>query len=99
MSYIFFDLEWNQGYPHSQEERLDEIIQIGAYRLDSWEPRCGEVQMTCFREVTGRRLELVDLFGSDVDADQVDELITVRPEAPFHSLAAKRRRHQSRAHA
>ena len=37
MSYIFFDLEWNQGYPHSQEERLDEIIQIGAYRLDSWE--------------------------------------------------------------
>lgn len=37
MSYVFFDLEWNQGYPHSLEERLDEIIQIGAYRLDSWE--------------------------------------------------------------
>jgi inhibitor of KinA sporulation pathway (predicted exonuclease) len=37
MSYIFFDLEWNQGYPRSPEERLDEIIQIGACRLDSWE--------------------------------------------------------------
>ena len=37
MSYIFFDLEWNQGYPHTPEERLDEIIQIGACRLDSWE--------------------------------------------------------------
>lgn len=37
MSYVFFDLEWNQGYPHTPEERLDEIIQIGACRLDSWE--------------------------------------------------------------
>lgn len=37
MSYIFFDLEWNQGYPHSEADKLDEIIQIGAYRLDTWE--------------------------------------------------------------
>lgn len=37
MSYIFFDLEWNQGYPHSDADKLDEIIQIGAYRLDSWD--------------------------------------------------------------
>jgi inhibitor of KinA sporulation pathway (predicted exonuclease) len=37
MSYVFFDLEWNQGYPRSEADRLDEIIQLGAYRLDSWE--------------------------------------------------------------
>lgn len=37
MSYIFFDLEWNQGYPHSVEDKLDEIIQIGACRLDTWD--------------------------------------------------------------
>ena len=37
MSYIFFDLEWNQGYPHSIEDKLDEIIQIGAYRLEQWD--------------------------------------------------------------
>ena len=37
MSYVFFDLEWNQGYPHSEEDRLDEIIQIGACRLDRWD--------------------------------------------------------------
>ncbi|MCD8352868.1 MAG: exonuclease domain-containing protein [Clostridiales bacterium] len=37
MSYIFFDLEWNQGYPRSEADKLDEIIQIGAWRLDSWE--------------------------------------------------------------
>ncbi len=37
MSYIFFDLEWNQGYPHTEADKLDEIIQIGAYRLDDWE--------------------------------------------------------------
>ena len=41
MSYVFFDLEWNQGYPHSEEDRLDEIIQIGACRLDRWD---GEAQ-------------------------------------------------------
>lgn len=37
MSYIFFDLEWNQGYPHSAEDKLDEIIQIGACRLTQWD--------------------------------------------------------------
>lgn len=37
MSYVFFDLEWNQGYPRSEADKLDEIIQIGAYRLDSWD--------------------------------------------------------------
>lgn len=39
MSYIFFDLEWNQGYPHSVEDKLDEIIQIGACRLEQWDSR------------------------------------------------------------
>ncbi len=37
MSYVFFDLEWNQGYPRSEAEKIDEIIQFGAHRLDSWE--------------------------------------------------------------
>lgn len=37
MSYVFFDLEWNQGYPHSEEDKLDEIIQIGACRLEGWD--------------------------------------------------------------
>lgn len=36
MSYVFFDLEWNQGYPHSEVDKLDEIIQIGACRLEHW---------------------------------------------------------------
>ena len=37
MSYVFFDLEWNQGYPRSEAEKIDEIIQIGAYRLHDWQ--------------------------------------------------------------
>lgn len=37
MSYVFFDLEWNQGYPRSEDERIEEIIQIGAYRLKDWQ--------------------------------------------------------------
>ncbi len=34
MKCVFFDLEWNQGYPRSEAERLDEIIQIGAWKLE-----------------------------------------------------------------
>lgn len=37
MSYVFFDLEWNQGYPRNEAEKIDEIIQIGACRLDNWQ--------------------------------------------------------------
>lgn len=37
MSYVFFDLEWNQGYPHSEADKLDEIIQFGAYQLEEWQ--------------------------------------------------------------
>lgn len=37
MSYVFFDLEWNQGYPRSEAEKLDEIIQFGAYQLEDWQ--------------------------------------------------------------
>ncbi len=37
MSYVFFDLEWNQGYPRNEAEKIDEIIQIGAHRLETWD--------------------------------------------------------------
>ena len=37
MSYVFFDLEWNQGYPRSEADKLDEIIQFGAYQLKDWQ--------------------------------------------------------------
>lgn len=37
MSYVFFDLEWNQGYPHGEADKLDEIIQFGAYQLKDWQ--------------------------------------------------------------
>lgn len=36
MSYVFLDLEWNQGYPRGEADKLDEIIQIGAIRLNDW---------------------------------------------------------------
>ncbi len=37
MSTVFFDLEWNQGYPRSEADKIDEILQIGAYRLHDWQ--------------------------------------------------------------
>lgn len=55
MSYVFFDLEWNQGYPHSEADKLDEIIQIGAYRLDSWEDR-GEAFSAYVRPTIHKKL-------------------------------------------
>ena len=65
MSYIFFDLEWNQGYPHSPEERLDEIIQIGACRLDSWEgkgvPFSAYVRPTIHRSLHHRVKKILPL--------------------------------------
>ena len=33
MSYVFFDLEWNQGYPHSEADKLDEIIPVSYTHL------------------------------------------------------------------
>ena len=37
MAIIVLDLEWNQGFPQTPEQKFNEIIQIGAVRLDTWE--------------------------------------------------------------
>ena len=34
MNYIIFDLEWNNGYSHALHKYLNEIIEIGAVKLD-----------------------------------------------------------------
>ena len=34
MNYIIFDLEWNNGYNHALHKYLNEIIEIGAVKLD-----------------------------------------------------------------
>ena len=34
MNYIIFDLEWNNGYNHALHRYLNEIIEIGAVKLD-----------------------------------------------------------------
>ena len=35
MNYIIFDLEWNNGYNHALHKYINEIIEIGALKLDS----------------------------------------------------------------
>lgn len=55
MSYIFFDLEWNQGYPRSDADKLDEIIQMGAFKLDSWQAE-GEAFSAYVRPSIHRKL-------------------------------------------
>ncbi len=55
MSYVFFDLEWNQGYPHSDADKLDEIIQIGAVKLEDWQAE-GEAFSAYVRPSIHRKL-------------------------------------------
>lgn len=37
MAIIVLDLEWNQGFPSTPDQKFNEIIQIGAVRLDTWD--------------------------------------------------------------
>ncbi len=55
MSYVFFDLEWNQGYPRSEADKLDEIIQIGAVKLEDWQAE-GEMFSAYVRPSIHRKL-------------------------------------------
>lgn len=55
MSYVFFDLEWNQGYPRSEADKLDEIIQFGAYQLEDWQAE-GEAFSAYVRPTIHRKL-------------------------------------------
>lgn len=55
MSYVFFDLEWNQGYPRGEADKLDEIIQVGAYKLDQWQAE-GETFSAYVRPTVHKKL-------------------------------------------
>jgi inhibitor of KinA sporulation pathway (predicted exonuclease) len=37
MAIIVMDLEWNQGFPATPEQKFNEILQIGAVRLETWD--------------------------------------------------------------
>ena len=37
MSIIVFDMEWNMGYPKPGEDHFDEIIEIGAVKVENWQ--------------------------------------------------------------
>ncbi len=37
MAIVVLDLEWNQGFPATPEQKFNEIIQIGAVRMDTWD--------------------------------------------------------------
>lgn len=34
MDYVIFDLEWNNAYDYKEKKGVNEIIEIGAVRLD-----------------------------------------------------------------
>ncbi len=81
MSYVFFDLEWNQGYPHSDMDRRDEIIQIGACRLTDWQAEgdmfSAYVRPSIHRKLHHRVRKMLPLQQTDVfRADRFPEVIT-----------------------
>lgn len=71
MSYVFFDLEWNQGYPHGDANKLDEIIQIGAYRMDDWEdkgtPFVSYVRPAIHKKLHHRVKKMLPLTRADLE--------------------------------
>lgn len=74
MSYVFFDLEWNQGYPRRDASRFDEIIQIGAYRMDTWEdegtPFTSYVRPSIHKKLHHRVKKMLPLTQSDLERAQ-----------------------------
>jgi DNA polymerase III epsilon subunit-like protein len=42
MSIIVFDMEWNMGYPKPGAEHFDEIIEIGAVKVENWQEITGQ---------------------------------------------------------
>lgn len=38
LNYIVFDLEWNMGYPQTPEQKINEIIEIGAVKVTDFGP-------------------------------------------------------------
>ena len=91
MSYVFFDLEWNQGYPHSIEDKLDEIIQIGACRLEQWdsqpEPFSCYVRPTIHKKLHHRVRKMLPL---DMD--------TLKQADGFRAVARMVRQHPGLFH-
>lgn len=82
MSYVFFDLEWNQGYPRCEADKLDEIIQLGAYQLRDWQAE-GEAFSAYVRPTIHRKLhhrvrkmlplDQKELFRADRFPEVVDQ--------------------------
>lgn len=74
MSYVFFDLEWNQGYPRGDANKLDEIIQIGAYRMDTWEdkgtPFVSYVRPSIHKKLHHRVKKMLPLTQADLEKAQ-----------------------------
>lgn len=81
MSYVFFDLEWNQGYPRSEADKLDEIIQLGAVQLKDWQAE-GEafsayVRPSIHRKLHHRVRKMLPLDQKELfRADRFPEVVT-----------------------
>ncbi|MBR1780337.1 MAG: exonuclease domain-containing protein [Oscillospiraceae bacterium] len=74
-------MEWNQGYPRSEADKLDEIIQIGAYRLEDWraegEAFSAYVRPTIHRKLHHRVRKMLPLDQKELfRADRFPEVAT-----------------------
>ena len=101
MSYVFFDLEWNQGYPRSEADKLDEIIQFGAYQLKDWQAEgvafSAYVRPTIHKKLHHRVRKMLPLDQKDLlRAQRFPEVADTffhwcGPDAQFFHLGAQRR--------
>lgn len=75
MEYIILDLEWNNGYCKQLKKPINEIIEIGALRVDQNLNICDGfkqlVQPALTKKLSGRVKELTHITNDDVKQDGI----------------------------
>lgn len=78
MNYIIFDLEWNNAYNYKTQKGMNEIIEIGAVKLNNnleivdtfkqlIKPRIGKKLGSRFKNLTNITMAEINEFGIDFD--------------------------------
>lgn len=72
MNYIFLDLEWNSAYSVRQQRFINEIVQIGAVKLDDKlnfiDSFCVTVKSCLTKKLSGRFVELTGITNDQMRA-------------------------------
>ena len=82
MYYIIFDLEWNSGYSYFTQSFMNEIIEIGAVKLDEKLNIVDTFKQMVFpqftKKLSGRCKRLTNITNDEVKENGIDFLVAFR---------------------